>query len=106
MSNQEILQKAISKAIDKGWGDGRGWTWTKSEAGMKVAVEEMQSKKLYFNQDFAKALWGEPKQVNIGKRDAGGMRAFGQPQTLGWQDHLQNMVIADDAIEYLGEHLG
>lgn len=44
-----------------------------------------------FNHDFAKALRGE-KKIIVGMIEP-------------WKYHLQQMVIADDPIKYLGENL-
>lgn len=90
--NQEILERAIKLAIDGGYrfatyhvkptGDEPNWS--------EVVVKFVQNK-MYFNHDFAKALWGE------------GDEQLGQA-TL-WKWHLANMVIADDPIKYLGDNL-
>ncbi len=47
------------------------------------------------NKEFAKALWGESKSIK-------GNEPW---QTLGWEHHLKNMVVAEDPIEYLAENL-
>lgn len=67
------------------------------------------TEQVIFNHDFAKSLWGEeyPKLVieqataNIAERDTyrlGAMMPY-------WQSQLQMMVIQDDPIKYLGEHI-
>ncbi len=77
---------------------------------------------IIFNHDFAKALWGEGHDCNTGyhkKREYFTMPATGDQihevnidyvaycldHKENWQYHLQQMVIADDPIEYLGENI-
>lgn len=103
MTHQQILTKAIQKAIDGGWYPiGMDH---EHPATVKTLAVEGADKCYIFNHDFAKALFGEEEPAMGYRRDAGGYRVFGQPTTLGWKYHLQQMVIADDPIKYLGEHL-
>lgn len=124
MTNQAILEKAIQKARKNGWRFGvkdydnaspddvlhslrvvgltdklprEDWyTWG--------IVDDCAFQKLIFNHDFAKALWGEGYIIEqINRRDP---KSFSIGQEIYvWQYHLQQMVIADDPIVYLGEHL-
>jgi hypothetical protein len=112
MSNAEILVKAIEKAIAGGWKGfsyQTGWyTGPHPSSLLKskyypdthefvIHLQDLRENimvdlnKLIFNHDFAKALWGEPKS--------------GKAVPSGWQQHLQQMVIAEDPIEYLGAHI-
>lgn len=134
MTNQEILEKAIQKAIDGGWqkiiddypatfeslsGTGIGWNtkrWSKP-GGFYYS----DAYTLIFNHDFAKALWGEKEYTPakyVKHREYFTMPATGDVvhevnldrmeydlAPGGWQYHLQQMVLADDPIRYLGEHL-
>lgn len=101
MTNQAILEKAIQKAIDGGWKQDKyavldSWT----DAG------------IIFNHEFAKGLWGEETheaQLPLDPYDAEDC-----PKCKGtwwdtphycWQYHLQQMVVAEDPIKYLEEHL-
>lgn len=110
MTNTEILTKAIEKAIDSGW-DAWGWpdysVWTddyavifydKSEEVDPTKMVErgnlIELNSIIFSHDFAKALWGT-KIHQTSYEDF--------PEE--WQYHLQQMVIAEDPIKYLGEHL-
>lgn len=61
---------------------------------------------IIYSHDFAKALWNDDTKI---LRDAidrthkeGGGTVYVQ---LSWKYHLQQMVVADDPIAYLGEHL-
>jgi hypothetical protein len=136
-ANQEILEKAIQKAIDGGWrADAVGMVTI-------IPVGWMQHdhyKGIIFNHDFAKALWGdsiakskchaaplfqEPRlkdkpltkpyvQYKDKQKQAITQRLYcteckeanGFTSTIGWKTNLQQMVIADDPIKYLWEHLG
>lgn len=99
MSNQEILEKAIQKAIDGGWKKPYGWddlewngsSWHTFEWGIDLNT-------VIFSQAFSKALWGQVSTVN------NDVPHVGTPLPL-WQYHLQQMVIADDPIKYLGENI-
>lgn len=92
MTQHRILELAIRKAIKNGW---------QEEHWLKVLrVNNFGDVPIYqiiFNQDFAKALWGE----EVVEADA--YADMGQPQMApqAWQYHLQQMVIADDPIKYL-----
>lgn len=116
MSDKDILEKAIKKAIDSGLDN----TITRIFLNA-VRLEELdfvlerfldERDTLYymrwiFDKDFSKALWGEDcfikgvttlhtsTDVDCIKR--------GHPNT--WSHHLQQMVIASDPIKYLGDNI-
>lgn len=97
MTNQEILEKAIQKAIDG------GWNLSSLDPELKYIkeycnflVEQGGYMALLTRHDFAKALWGEE---DAAVKDG---LFINWPN---WQYHLQQMVIADDPIKYLGENL-
>jgi hypothetical protein len=107
MNPTEVLTKAIRKAIEGGWTDwrlsgGDYIPWEVADDGDTVIIGDRKSvyknyehrNAVIFNQDFARALWGEPTLIDY---DHG-------PQD-GWQHHLQEMVIASDPIKYLGENI-
>lgn len=123
MDNKEILEKAIQKAIDGGWKKILGKDIlhfrTASDAYVKlqtnddgmVGGEHFEINTVIFNHDFAKALWGEkriPHRVYESPRPQDAYKIeldFVLHRTVAWQYHLQQMVIADDPIRYLGKHL-
>ena len=85
MTNQEILESAIQKAIDGGW-------------ERNLNYEALINGTSYFNvfdHDFAKALWGE--------EDIPLPQPHDNLSQLNWAYHLQQMVLAEDPIKYL-EH--
>ena len=112
---KEILEKAIQKAIDGGfegyWKDRYERCKELSEMEFLIVgniYEEGHSpEELLFSKDFAKALWGEESysltihDVNTPSEYANSIMVQ-QPM---WSYRLQQMVIADDPIEYLGEHI-
>ena len=124
MTNTEILETAIKKAIDNGWlswykkqirlveYDGINTVWLNSGHKDVQAVEVGSKYDIIFNHNFAKALWGEGK---VGEYDfhlvknASAVCEHGTARAkwdgLLWQYHLSRMVIAPDPIEYLGENI-
>ena len=125
MSDKEILEKAMQKAIDGGWASAKyelgslrnppkiELTDGSDNELLQFITDNMMLKmardRVIFNHDFAKALWGDelhhetfivPKELN--KRFAGTKSLDVKP---AWQYHLQNMVISDDPIKYLGENI-
>lgn len=117
MTNTEILTKAIQKAIGRGLDfkllyfdltegglinsidDFMTWLWERANNNDKLS--------LIFNHDFAKALWGEGKTVyraEVFESPTEGEAGFDE-YLDAWEYHLQMMVIAEDPIKYLGEHL-
>jgi hypothetical protein len=140
MTNQQILEKAIQKAIDAGWlkptkkpiksvvvqledGDCYIQFWR----GMNdMAWSETWDSyhELIFNHNFAKALWPGYLGYIPGINDDNNNNVEGYWKLMNAQDHwgqdeggaaffkgklyeyhLQQMVIADDPIKYLGENL-
>lgn len=101
MTNQQILTKALKKAIDGGFD---------LEALLKAVGYYLDTKPetmthwqdYIYRHDFAKALWGDGKINRITKTS----EDIFAPAPIGdWKSHLQQMVIADDPIKYLGENL-
>jgi len=100
MSNQEILERAIQKAIDSGF--------TANDIGQEIGTVadvyyyfdddhgDLAINNLIWRHDFAKALWGEKPYYRF---DGDTLETPTQ-----WQHHLQQMVIADNPIQYLGEN--
>lgn len=141
MSNQQILEKAIQKAIDNGWEQGTELL----EADYIDSVFEdykiahpyfavthdtgVNLEAIIFNHDFAKALWGEARDitsykyylegeyfddktpeeyqeiVNTDEADNHWEQYVPVYKNKGWKYHLMQMVIAEDPIKYLGENI-
>lgn len=128
MSNQEILEKAISKAIEGGWKaefkkigrDNDGYMQfglTFPNGGFKNWFEGSDSnhENIIFSHDFAKALWPDVlvlpdgEEIDISKLRPGEIIEYKGKnipyRRKAWQYHLQQMVIAPDPIQYLGENI-
>lgn len=111
MANKEILERVIQEAVNGGWDllenyEAVDW-WVDDVSGtydgslsLAFGVRGgpvyglVPSTMFIFNHDFAKALWGEHEPTDYGT-------GAWQP----WEYHLQQMVIAEDPIEYLGENI-
>lgn len=132
MSNKEILERAIQKAMRRGW-EYYGLTDKKERhyIGQSIIVELPRGGKdsfaistIIFNHDFAAFLWGTdwiffgnihdefPSAFDRGiwftqetLRDRNIISYDWGIKLRIYQYHLQQMVIADDPIKYLGEHL-
>lgn len=98
MTNQEILEKAIQKAVEGGWHSE--WEYSDNADIYQHFMIDFKPEQYIFNHDFAKALWGDEGFTSTGLRN---YRAEGV--TRHWQYHLQQMVISPDPIKYLGENI-
>lgn len=102
MTNQQILEKAIQKAIDGGWKPATPHLDGFNAEFMAMTIND--TAELYsviFSHYFAKALWGDSdddRKVIVGETDW-------HKWPLQWQYHLQMMVISDNPIEYLGQNI-
>ena len=113
MDKRQILERAIQKAIEGGWLhepipliDEGGGLYTTISYWIK-----QDHRTLVYRHDFAKALWGEKdwRDYDLDDRphDAiwdGGPEWFEFEGPI-WKYHLQQMVVADDTIKYLGENI-
>lgn len=115
MSNQEILEKSIQKALDRSWDmfDYDKWQWSvEGEEGtsnnwyrIHLWIEdtsdrfEIDAERIIFDHEFAKALWGNKVALDYFE--------WSEEQFTDelWKFHLINMVIANDPIKYLGENI-
>lgn len=102
-TNQEILEKAITKAIEGGFNPEP--YFKSKDVYVPAIVDNPLQYGLIYNHDFAKALWGEQKALENGEYPSEVIMYEGKPIWHPWQYHLQQMVIADDPIAYLGEHI-
>lgn len=121
--SQEILEKAIKKAVANGWRPNQGVSDFPTVAQFvdgksTLEIGHISQPQLFiFNHEFAKALWGEdwPKKSKNDRTayykeiDAQrfwvGSESGAWFEGARWQYHLQQMVVADDTIAYLGENL-
>jgi hypothetical protein len=119
MTNAEILEKAIHKAIDNGLPmrheklksfkyykiEVDGYTEDSSVYGnivqyssgeRRIEREWFSIEELIYNHEFAKALFGEKEVEYLGMK---------MPLSKAWEWHLQQMVVSDDPIRYLRDNL-
>lgn len=118
MTNQEILQKAIEKAIKNKYigfivrtilttFENNNWNFTDDKYAWYYGI--------IFSHDFAKAFWGtcyhkwgEPdKYYSIRQCElCGDMQVDGhnEPREL-WKEHLQKMVVEVEPLNYLEKFL-
>ncbi len=97
LSNREVLIKAVEEAIKNGWD-------VPYDAQMVVSTFGMLE--IIYDHDFAKALWGSDEQDRQpvgfgGDEDDYSCNIF----ISDWQYHLQQMVISEDPITYLGDNI-
>lgn len=98
MTNEEILKKAIEKAMDNGWkplGDNfKEWTTVRM-----VFINFNYCGCFIFLHDFAKAFWGE--RTEFRKSYDNGEEEY----IRYWKHHLQQLVLEEDPIKYLEKFL-
>ena len=91
MTNEQILKKAIEKAVKNGYPIGGQQLMSFNARNMgKTTSYVWMIKGLIFSHDFAKAFWGEKL---IQDRD--------DYYSPAWEVHLQQMVLEKDLIKYL-----
>lgn len=112
MSSQDILEKAIQKAIDGGWGFGNyfknngKFEWDGDRLVCDADFSE-HYKFAIFNQDFCKALWPGDENTYAAecyKSPVEGDAGFDEYYTT-WEYHLREMVISPDPIKYIGDNI-
>ena len=105
MTNQAILEKAVHKAIKNGWEPlngkeytvGEGWVRFLTDPQEENGYETLRAEEIIYDHRFAKALW-EGTQLN----SLAGTYVHDIPE---WKYRLQEMVVSEDPIQYLGEHI-
>lgn len=106
MTNEEILTNAIDKAIAGGWVDGNAaMSQLSSTPKWALGGQVPFVMAVIFNHDFAKALWGEEQEWNTAECEIDDGTGYSGYLVPLWQGMLQQMVIADDPIKYLGENI-
>ena len=125
MTNQQILEKAVQKAIQNGWQGGKelntagDWMGDPPKiqviapfspkmprimyttGGVDTGVEYYPPVVLLYDHEFAKALWDKP----IPNTNAYNSYELNGKDIDEWQYHLAEMVIAEDPIRYLGNNI-
>ena len=92
MTNEQILKKAIEKAVENGYRSciyiSKGY-W-KYDAWYESMLEENKYFQIIFSHDFAKAFWG----LDFTKEGT-------YFEVKPWMYHLQKMVLETEPLKYL-----
>ncbi len=103
MTNEQILTKAIEKAVKGGWKKKLDYVCFDG-AGFKENndIEVLHISDIIFSHDFAKAFWGygEPAYPKPCKNCG---ESYGAKP--GWQYHLEQMVLEPEPLKYLEKFL-
>ena len=92
MTNEEILQKAIEKAIKNGF-NNRSW---------RIEAAELHKcyESLIFSHAFAKAFWGEEDVDEPTNEYVAGKKII-ETHGIAWKYHLRQMVLEENPLKYL-----
>lgn len=123
MTHQQILERAIRKAIVNGWnyqpfGDRYFPNYISGDRLIEhiaSTIDDLRLNAVIFNHDFAKALWGTKLaygwfQANnpsnkVSELPEASADLYEEDNLAIWQYHLQRMVISPDPIAYLEENM-
>ena len=101
MNNNQILEKAIKKAVDNGW------------EGKFPPIDDVElllqaTESIIFSHSFAKAFWGGDEEKDYRFLQAT-CPECGNPQLIDgmyvWQRRLQEMVLLENPLQYLEKFL-
>ena|SRR5260370_34652041 len=107
MTDKEILQKAIEKALSNNWDAMVPLipTYALELANPDKVTQAIRSKRsindIIFDHSFAKAFWGEKNYVNGIRTNTGAIAG----EVKMWQYHLKQMVIEEKPLSYLSKYL-
>jgi hypothetical protein len=105
-----IIARALKKAIKNGYDLGQGDP-DKLVEYAQFLIDEGVVMAVLVQHKFCYALWGDevkyyPTQAELNKDYRGAIAGKMYSITnAGWQHHLQQMVIADNPIEYLAKNI-
>lgn len=117
LSDKEVLEKAIQKAIDGGWKPFAEEieSWFCWKASLSSAFTRLHRKDftyslydLLFDKEFAKAVWGDSLDKDGGCKVHHKIHQFSvyEDDYIDPADyHLMEMVIAPNIFDYLREHI-
>jgi hypothetical protein len=97
MTNEQILKKAIEKAVKNGWVFGKIVVEIMTDKNKSFDVEAM-ARNLCFQHSFARAFWAK-------EADAYSEDDKPWAEQPAWEYHLQQMVLEEDPIKYLEQFL-
>jgi hypothetical protein len=111
MTHVEILTAAITKAVENGWrGADKWWEVFNSYGSIRFERRSAVSgpgdycdiEKVLYDHEFARALWGDAEGTMPYVYEDGDEH---YKRLKSWQYNLQQMVIAEDPVLYLAEHM-
>jgi len=102
MTNEEILKKAIKKAINNGWKEGKWWLKEFGDIDNINQVPLSEIHFLLFKHNFAKTFWGEKESEYKMKNWDDKEHYYNQKD---WIFHLQQMVLEKEPLKYLEKFL-
>ena len=85
MTNEQILKQAISKAVKNRWNSKNEY-----DADIDFADYHNTPEIIIFSHEFAKAFWKKDKR---------------EWYEVGWQYHLQEMVLEEEPLKYIEKFL-
>ena len=100
MTNEEILKKAIEKALKNDFETMIRLIPTYAlELSEDKVIQGILAKRhindIIFSHDFARAFWGEGQEID----------SYGDEVIDIWQYHLQIMVLEKEPLKYLAKYL-
>ena len=103
LTNEQILKKAIKKAIKNGWKVG-AYSFATQFALDEYKKDQRSQYFIIFSHDFAKAFFGIHKVMfDTGEKILRkGLEGVSLP---AWEYHLPDMVLEKDPIKYLEKFL-
>ena len=114
MTNEQILQKAIEKAVKNGWDEKNKTYWmAQTLVILDKWIEFNDCFGVIYSHDFAKAFWGEKDYWKTTKCDCGGidfhtgnfdahrLDCSRCKAERGYKFHLSKMVIEPEPLKYL-----
>lgn len=109
MTNEQILKKAIEKAVENGW-DWKQWDFAIKRDGSCCDTAWLPA--IVFSHNFAKAFWGDGKRNKeyidfTTKKPVYSYQISGNNYSYlkRWQHHLQKMVLSKEPLKYLEKFL-
>ncbi len=109
MNDEQILKKAIEKAVKNGWEHFELEVVNINESelvvrglngGSRVSIEE-----IIFSHDFAKAFWGEEDTRILAVETRFGNGEIMRTYLKQWEHHLMQMVLEKEPLKYLEKFL-
>jgi len=102
MTNEQILKKAIGKAIKGGWKSRKGkWLLKQNPIDFSHITQDYYS--IIFSHDFAKAFWGE-EENGLFLVDYDGNYISIKYDKI-WKFHLQRLVLEKEPLKYIEKFL-